>query len=118
MASPLGYFTDKEARYRIVYGAVRSLIGLLLTWMVIGASFQVDFIRSRYEGMTSFTPLGGIITALLSPLWLALHFLILIRYTWFYRSIASIVIPVLVVSSLALSVIYLWNDVWMAEPGH
>ena len=116
MASSLGDFSDREARYRIIRAPLRIIIGLLLTWLIVGASFHVGFIRSHYEGMTSFTPLGGIFTVLLSPVWLALHFLIMVRYTWFCRSTTSIVIPIVIVSSLALYGIYVWNQAWMAEP--
>ena len=91
-------------------------MGLLLVWGLISAAYFVDGIRIHFEGMTSLVPLGLFFTLLLAPVWLVFHFVLRHFVRGATRSLVSMVIPTVAVAGIALLLIRMLNQNWMASP--
>ena len=78
----------------------------------------MDGIRSRYEGMTSFTPLGLVFSLLLAPAWLAIHFLLRRYYRSTLRSLVCMAVPTITIVLVALFLIWELNQAWMSDPDY
>lgn len=118
MASSLGDHPSHQIPDKFLDRFARVLIGLATSWGLISIAYFVDGIRSRYEGMTSFIPLGLVFSILLAPIWIGLHFLLRRYYRWTYGSLVCMAIPTITIVVVSLLLIWTLNQAWMAGPDY
>jgi len=118
MTSSLGDYPPHHLRNRFLSGVAKVLVGLVITWAVISGAYYVDAVRDHYEGMTTFVPVGLVVTLALSPIWIWLHALLLRYYRGSLRSLIAVTAPTIIIIVLGLLAIWLLNAAWMAGPDY
>jgi hypothetical protein len=94
------------------------LAGLAISWGLISSAYLIEGIRSRYEGMTSFTPFGLVFSLVLAPVWLAIHLLLRRYYRRTLGSLVCMAVPSITIVLVALFLIWELNRAWMVGPDY
>jgi hypothetical protein len=96
MASCLGNLTRQEHRFALLVGPLRLVTIILLILSSVVLLFAPD---AGYQ----FVVVIVIVIAGLSPLWVTIHFLLLVHLQIPGRSLLSVIIPATLMSILILS---------------
>jgi hypothetical protein len=118
MPISIGVDPSELARDRRFLTCAELGLGLFFSWSVVAASFHIEAIRSHYVEMTSFAPLGFIITLLLAPVWLGLRFVLRRYLPVRFRSLIAFIIPTVAISFISLRGILVLNQLWMTGPDY
>lgn len=96
MASCLGNLTRKEHRFALLVGPLRLVTIVLLILSSVVLLFAPD---AGYQ----FVVVIAVAIAALSPLWVTMHFLLLVHLNFPGRSLLSVMIPAVLTTLLILS---------------